>query len=276
MENFLFGRWVMNDKNYVLLIFICLTLANWCLSLSQSPDRGNWDQDKLENYLRTAEIISVEKDTEAGRTAPWRITLNDGITQRQGLFKYINRSRPSLLPDSYKYEIAAYELDKLLELKIVPPVVEREIEGTTGSLQLYLEGCIREAERKRKKIDPPDPVSFQNMLEVINVFENLVLEEDCFDANDILVDLDEWKAYRVDFSMAFSPLPEIISGCKINKCSRKFYNNLLQLDDLQVKNKLKPFLNDPEIEALLQRKKIIIEKIGQLIKEKGQDAVLFN
>jgi hypothetical protein len=276
MENFLFGRWVMNDKNYVLLIFICLALVNLCLSLSQSLDRGNWNQEKLENYLRTAEVVSVEKDTEAGRTTPWRITLNDGITQRQALFKYINRSRPSLLPDSYKYEIAAYELDKLLELEIVPPVVEREIEGTTGSLQLYLEGCIREAERKRRKIDPPDPVSFQNMLEVINVFENLVLEEDCFDADDILVDLDGWKAYRVDFSMAFSPLPEIISECKINKCSRKLYNNLLQLGELEVRNKLKLFLNDQEIEALLQRKNIIIKKIGQLIKEKGKDSVLFD
>ena len=276
MENFLFGGWVMSDKNFVLIILVCLFLANWCLKSSQLPDRENWDQEKLENYLRTAEIISVEKDTAVGRTAPWRITLSDGKTQRLGLFKYINRPRPSLLPDSFEYEIAAYELDKLLQLKIVPPVVEREIEGTTGSLQLYLEGCIREAERKRKKIDPPDPVHFQNMLEVINVFENLVYDEDCFDANDTLVNLDGWKVYRVDFSMAFSPLPEIISGCKINKCSHKLYNNLLLLDGLQVRNKLEPFLNNQEIEALLHRKKIIIEKIEQLIKERGQDAVLFD
>ena len=266
----------MNNKNYVILIFICLALANWCLSLSQSPDRGNWDQEKLENYLRTAKIVSVGKDAEAGRTAPWKITLDDGKTRRQGHFKYINRFRPSLLPDSYKYEIAAYELDKLLDLKIVPPVVEREIEGTTGSLQLYLEGCIKEAERKRRKIVPPDPESFQNMMEVINVFENLVHEEECFDASDTLVNLDDWKVCRVDFSMAFSPLPELIPGCKINKCSHKLYQNLLQLDDIQVRNKLKLYLNNPEIEALLQRKKIIIEKIEQLIKEKGQKAVLFN
>ena len=266
----------MINKNCVLLIFICPALATWCLSLSHPSDRGNWDQQKLENYLKTAKIVSVEKDAEAGRTAPWRITLDDGKARRQGHFKHLNRPRPSILPDSYKYEIASYELDKLLELRIVPPVVEREIEGTTGSLQLYLEGCIQEAERKRKKIDPPDPEFFQNTLEMINVFENLVHEEDCFDANDTLVSLDDWKVCRVDFSMAFSPLPELIPGCKINKCSHTLYKNLLQLNDLQVKNKLKPYLNDEEIEALLQRKKIIIDKIEQLIKEKGLEAVLFN
>lgn len=266
----------MNSKNFIILLFICLALT--CLSLSsiQSSDQISWDQEKLENYLRTAEIISVEKNTEAGRTAPWKITLDDGKTRRLGHFKYINRSRPSLLPDCYKYEIAAYELDKILELNIVPPVVERVIEGTTGSLQIYLEGFIKEAERKIRKIEPPDPVYFQNMLEVINVFENLVHEEDCFDADDTMVNLDDWKVCRVDFSMAFSPELELISGCTINKCSHRLYQNLIQLDDLEVENKLKPYLSDLEIEALLQRKKIIIEKIAQLIKERGQKAVLFD
>lgn len=229
----------------------------------------------MENFLRTAKIVSVQRRPEAGRTGPWLIALDDGKTQRQGHFKHMNRPRPSLLPDSYKYELAAYELDKLLDLNIVPPVVEREIDGTEGSLQIFVEGCIKERESRRRELEPPDPVRFQNTLEEINIFENLVYEEECFDESDTLIHLDDWKVCRVDFSMAFSPVAGLIPGCKINRCSRKLYKKLLEWKNDQVKAKLGPYLNEEEIQGLLQRKNIILEKIEQLIKEKGEEAVLF-
>ena len=265
-----------NKKALVIVFSICLSFGNWFYCKSQTSNQENLKRKEMENYLRTADIISVRKDESAGRTAPWRINLNDGKIARQGHFKHVNRLRPSLFPaDSYKYDIAAYELDKLLNLNIIPPIVEREIEGTKGSLQLFLEGIITENDRERKKIDPPDPISFKNTLEVINVFENLVYEEDCFDLDDTLINMEDWKIWRVDFSMAFSPIPELIPGCKITRCSKKLYQNLLKLDNEAVKAMLKPYLNDEEIEALLKRKNIIIEKIQQLIKEKGEASVLF-
>lgn len=265
-----------NKKALVIVFFICLSFGNWFHCKSQTSNQENLKRKEMENYLRTADIISVKKDESAGRTAPWRINLNDGKIARQGHFKHVNRLRPSLFPaDSYKYDIAAYKLDKLLDLNIVPPIVEREIEGTKGSLQLFLEGIITENERKIRKIDPPDPISFKNTLEVINVFENLVYDEECFDPDDTLIQMADWKVWRVDFSMAFSPTPELIPGSKITRCSKKLYQNLLKLDNEAAKAMLKPYLNDEEIEALLKRKNIIIEKIQQLIKEKGEASVLF-
>ena len=232
-------------------------------------------QKEMENYLRTAEIISVKIDLEGGRTEAWKINLNDGKIARRGIFKYINRARPALLPDSYKYEIAAYELDKLLSLNIVPPVVERELKGQEGSLQLLIEGCITENERKRRNIKPPDLKSFQNALEVINIFENLVYNER-IDPDDILIHRENWKVWGVDFSRAFAPASELIPGYEITRCSKKLFQNLLKWDSNVVKTKLKPYLNDEEIEALLKRKNIIVEKIKQLIKEKGEESVLFS
>lgn len=265
-----------NKKALAIVFFICLGLGNWFHCQSQTVDKENLKQKEMENYLRTAKIISIDKDESAGRTAPWRINLDDGKVRRRGHFKHLNRPRPSFLADSYKYEIAAYELDKLLDLNIVPPVVKRKIEGTEGSLQLYLEDCINENERKRRNIEPPDSESFKNTLEVINVYENLVYDEDCFDSADTLIHISDWKVCRVDFSMAFSPTPELIPGCRITQCSKKFYQNLLKLDSEAVKAKLKSYLNEEEIEALLKRKNIIIEKIQQLIEEKGEESVLFH
>ncbi|MCK4556838.1 MAG: hypothetical protein KAU47_04925, partial [Candidatus Aminicenantes bacterium] len=81
--------------------------------------------------------------------------------------------------------------------------------------------------------------------------------------------------WRVDFSEAFEPSPELIEGCKITLCSRKLYQNLQQIEDKKIKSKLKKYLNEDEIEALLKRKKLIIETLQKLIEEKGEAAVLF-
>jgi len=41
--------------------------------------------------------------------------------------------------ESYKAEIAAYRLDRLLELHMVPPIVERELDGRTGAAVMWIE-----------------------------------------------------------------------------------------------------------------------------------------
>lgn len=228
----------------------------------------------MEHYLRTAEVVSVEK-RETGRTAPWRIKLDDGKTVRFGHFKHLDRRRPSLFADSYKYELAAYELNKLLQLRLVPPMVEREIEGTLGSLQLFIPNALSESNRRRKNMEPPHSDEHQNILEIINIFENLVYEEECLDADDILIQKEDWKVWRVDFSMAFSPVLQLIPGCQIRRCSQKLYQNLRKLDKKTLKNKLKPYLNKEEMDAVWKRKNLITEKIKQLIQEKGESSVLF-
>ena len=44
--------------------------------------------------------------------------------------------------ENYEAEIVAYELDKLLTLDMVPPTVERQIQGTKGSAQQWVEGVV--------------------------------------------------------------------------------------------------------------------------------------
>jgi hypothetical protein len=44
--------------------------------------------------------------------------------------------------ESYKAEIAAYELDKLLRMDMVPPTVERQLQGHNGAAQLWVENVF--------------------------------------------------------------------------------------------------------------------------------------
>jgi len=266
---------MMKNKTAIIIaFFLCIIFGNWHHCNSQSVSQENLRQKDIENYLRTARVISDIIDPQAGRTEGWIISLDDGKIARRGYFKHMNRTRPHFIPDSYKYEIAAYELNKLLNLDIVPPLVEREINGMKGSLQILIEDFMKESERKRRKIEPPDPINFQNTLEEINVFENLVYDE-CFDADDTFVQKKDWKVWRIDYSEAFAPFSDKMPGCKITRCSKKLYQNLMKLEDDVIKAKLTPYLNEEELNALLNRKKLIIEKIKQLIKERGEESVLF-
>jgi len=244
------------------------------MSDSLLEEQENIGRDFIENYLKTAEIVSATEDPKGGRMAGWIISLNDGKLTRKGYFKYFDDSRPTLLPDSYKYEIAAYELNKLLNLNIIPPLVERTIRKRKGSLQIFVENATRAISIRRRRVKPPDAKKFGNAIQDIKIFENLVYDE-CNDVDDILVQMRTWKVWRIDFSEAFAPSSELIPECEITNCSKKLYETLLQLDSNVLREKLRPYLNNDEIEALLKRKELIIEKIKQLIKEKGEESVLF-
>lgn len=269
-------------KNKIVLstmFFLCFFFGWRCFSHSQTTYEEKIKQKELEDYLRKAQICS-DKRRAGRRTEAWLLCLTDGKIERRGFFRLTNRTRPHPLADSYKYDLAAYELNKLLDLNLVPPTVEREIEGRKGMLQLLIQGIITEEIRRNKKIEPPDFESFKNSLEELTIFENLTYADSYCgkrDLGDILiVRKEDWKIWRVDFSEAFAPFPELIPECHITRCSKKLYQNLLKLDNDVVKAKLSLYLNDEEINALLERKKVIIEKIQKLVNEKGEESVLFS
>ena len=93
---------------------------------------NNLDRESIEKFLKTAKDISVDKG-KGRRTESWVVELDDGKIQGRGFFKMVNRDRPNPSGgDSYKYVLAGYELDKMLDLNLVPPTVERKIERRSG------------------------------------------------------------------------------------------------------------------------------------------------
>jgi hypothetical protein len=231
-------------------------------------------QEKTEIFLATADIKSIEKNLELGRTNFWNITLIDEDKEVRAIFKHVDRPRPTLLPDCYKYEIAAYKLNKMLGLDVVPPVVERIVNGQKGSLQIMIENVFTDRDRKVKNLAPDDPSQFEKDLDVIKIFEILTADQ-CLDSADILIQEENWKVWRVDFSEAFS-LSSIVPGeCKIERCSCDLFDNLKNLDNGQLKKELGSYLNKEEINALCKRKQSILFALEKLIKQKGKHNVLF-
>jgi len=228
---------------------------------------------EVEKFLRES-MPQVVVPGSAGRTDPWKVRLEaNGIT-RWAQFKYINRPRPDPIPDSFNYESAAYELDKYLGLDLVPPAVRKMIKETFGSLQIFVEKAIREADLKRDNLMLGDPEVFEWQMADLKVFENLVYDK-CGNDKDTLIQKETGKVYRVDFSEAFPPENRTIPGCEILRCSRRLYQRLLEWEQETVTVFLSTYLNEEEIRALHARRDAIIRMIQEQIESRGESAVLF-
>jgi hypothetical protein len=228
---------------------------------------------EIEEFLRVSTPVVVVP-AAAGRTDPWKVRLELNGVSRWAQFKYINRPRPEAIPDSFNYELAAYELNKSLGFEFVPPAVSKTVKDTLGSLQIFVENVIREADRKRENLMPGDPEAFARAMADLKVFENLVYGG-CENEKDTLIDKETGKVYRVDFSEAFAPENELIPGCEIQRCSRKLYQSLVGWDEAKVTTMLGNYLNEQELRSLYARRALIVEIIQEQIKTRGESEVLF-
>ena len=228
---------------------------------------------EMETFLRTAAVVGRGQGP-GGRTDAWKLDLRSGDTVLPALFRYIDRRRPDPLADSYKYDLAAYALNKYLGLTYVPPIVERSVENTSGAVQAFIENARSITDLRERKITPDDPEAFDRTLADLVVFQALVFD-DCRNEKDTLVGLSDFRVHRVDFSEAFAPRTGDAPGCVIRRCSRLLYRKLLAWDDETVAGYLGRYLSKDEIDALNTRRSLIIRRIRMMAKSLGEANVLF-
>jgi len=237
-----------------------------------------------EAFLRTAEFVS-KKGIKIGITHPDEYTLTDGTRTCRAAWKTIDEFKRGVtslqgggvivdFTDSYKHEIAAYELDKLLGLELVPPTVERTFGGRKGSLQLWVEGAMTEADRKQKKIAPPDPRTWNEQMYKVRLLHQLTDNTDFRNINNVLSD-PSFRVYAVDCSRGFTIYGDLRAQKELVRFSRSVLEAMKALDRPSLQAKLGPWLGGPQIDSLLKRRDKILALAAKHIAERGEAAVLY-
>lgn len=238
------------------------------------------------DFLATAEAVSKPEDfDDFAITSPRRMELSDGIvtlrvifkdenTLHRGIFRYGDGREVPMVKDSYHHEIAAYELAQMLGFEMVPPCVERKLFSRKGSLCLWVEEAITEAERKERAIEPPDRRLFNQQLFDLRLFQQLIGDQDFSNIRNILVDRN-FRIYKVDSSMAFHPENALIDQLNSSVYSRRLLTAIKSLDRAQLNERLKPSLIKAEIRSLWNRRERILEQAQELIAEHGEDKILY-
>ena len=183
-------------------------------------------------------------------------------------------------------EIAAYRLDRYLELNMVPPTVEREFQGKRGCCQLWVTAEMDLRRKAREKIKTPsDKVYYWNNATYLHrAFDNLIANEDRHYGN-ILITKD-WRMILIDHSRSFRTSKKFSTeliytekhteGPKImRKLPRAFVEKLKALNFELMKDIVGKYLTDKEIEAVLMRRDLILKEIDKLIKKHGEADVLY-
>src|SRR5437899_6831302 len=127
---------------FVVLAAICETPAVFAQATSPAAtgkSAKTWigQAARIEEELKTAEVVRLE-DIGTGVTRPRRAYLKPGGIVDSLTWKVLPPAYRHGYWESYKSEIAAYELDKLLGLNMVPPAVEREIDGSVGAAIMWV------------------------------------------------------------------------------------------------------------------------------------------
>ena len=233
-------------------------------------------------FLLTAEVQGrPQKFDSLAITDPSRVTLTDGTRTLRAIFKDEDTNHMIFhfadgrvltgIKDSYRHEIAAYELDALLGLGIVPPCVKRRIRRDVGSLCLWVENATTEAVRKRKKIRPPDLHDWNCQMFTIRLFHQLIWDPDYNNISNTLVDAN-FKLYKIDSSMAFRTDPKLRNEKALTRFSASVLANLESLERSDVEARLGPWLDRKRLEALWARRARLLELAKEQIAAAGQDA----
>ncbi|HEY7821035.1 MAG TPA: hypothetical protein VIG29_22615 [Vicinamibacteria bacterium] len=225
----------------------------------------------LEAVLETGSVVKIE-ELGSGANRPLKVTLEKDGRTVNGLWKPIKRGPREETWESYQAEVAAYELDKMLMLRMVPPTVEREIRGLKGSLQLWLDGYRRFDEARA---DVPGGTQWDRTLSRMKIFDNLISNWARSD-RDFMVDAD-WNVVLIDHSQAFLSTQELSS--KPEQVPAIFDKGLMErLRSLQADSLSMRFgrvLLEPQVRAILSRRDALLTLMEKLIAEKGESAVLF-
>jgi hypothetical protein len=105
---------------------------------------ANMADAELEQFLGQAKIVERTAVTRAGLSAELWELEGKGLKLR-GVFKNIEQEPPGpgrIQARRYQHEVAAYELDRMLDIGLVPTVVVREVEGRRGALRPVSETAL--------------------------------------------------------------------------------------------------------------------------------------
>jgi hypothetical protein len=270
-------------KNFPLVLVGLLVLAS--AARSQAPATGPAKApyspfasvEEAEAFLASAKVIQ-SKPLGGGISGALKVLLDDGRIQHNAVFKDIDVHKKEVtivkgvpetdFKDSWKYEVAAYRLDRILGLNMVPVTIERKIDGKQGSLQLWMDGCITEARRLKDKLEPPNPLEWNRRMYKYQLFDNLVYNTDSNLGNALVT--PDFLVFKIDHTRTFKNITSLPNTSHLVSFSRSLMQALEKIDKDDIKSCCKGYLSSMEIDSLLKRRSLILKLCRSLVAERGE------
>jgi hypothetical protein len=153
---------------------------------------GNLTADELQLLLETGEIVSEADDPTTGRSM---VRVSDGTRTVSAIFS--KRQGKGFYPD-----VAAYRLDRLLDLDMVPVTALRKVGRAEGSLQFLPDKFIDEEQRSQSGRGSAARCDLPRQWEAMYVFDVLVYNEGR-SLQRMLYESSLWSLILIEHDKAF-------------------------------------------------------------------------
>lgn len=266
-----------------MLATLLPTLA-LALVTSRAADEVSLSDERKAELLLNGRVVSA-RQVGKGVTESWRVTLDDGRLEHDAHFqavdiheinKNLGGGRIEVdFVDSYRYNIAAYRLARLLGLgDMVPVSVERSWRGKLGAMTWWVDDVrMDENEMIEKGIEPPTTEAWRDAAYKVRLFNQLVYDTDRNRSNVLIT--GDWHVWMIDFTRAFRRWDRLRSPDELRHVSRELFARLKALDEETLEAELGDYLRNGEIEGLLARRDLIVERFETLAREHGAEKVFY-
>jgi hypothetical protein len=223
----------------------------------------------FEEFLRTADIERTT-NVSTGVLGIKRAYFKPDEMAASAALRSTRPGKHNGFWESYKGDIAAYKLDRLLQLDMVPPTVERRYDAALVSVQVWSEDTrmLKEIQAQNLRPSNIEPYNFQ--LRRQKVFQNLVGNPDPNQGN-ILFD-PAWNIILIDFSRAFTNTRKLPFAA--TAIDREFLDRIKALDRDTLRREIGEFVEPTAVDALLDRRDDIVKAFETLAKQKGASQVI--
>ena len=220
---------------------------------------------EIERFLLTAKVLKT-RGAGKGITGSLRATLTDGTLTHDAHIQTIDETKREFqsttgtefnFRDSWTFNVAAYRISRMLGLKLIPVSVARRWKNDEGAFTWWVDDVkMDEADRLKNKVEPPDPLSWNQQMQLVRLFDQLIANVDRNLGN--LIVTNEWNLWAIDHTRAFRTQPSLKTPGNVARCERAIFDRLKKLDRESLKREVGKYLQPYQIDAMLKRRDAIV------------------
>jgi len=227
---------------------------------------------QIVQFLENAKVLKT-KAIGKGVTGAVRATLSDGTLTHDAQIQKIDDKKAEFsagkvrefnFEDSWRFNVAAYRVDRLIGLRMVPVSVSRTWKSERSAFTWWIDDVMMdEGARLKSQQQPPDSGIWNEQMQLIRVFDQLIANTDR-NAGNLLIGKD-WQVWAIDHTRAFRTQNTLPAPASIARCDRQMLAALKRLDHAVLKHEIGDLVSDFQIAGLLARRDQIvgiIEKAG--------------
>lgn len=227
---------------------------------------------QMEDFLLHAKIIKT-KSASKGITGSMRATLTDGklthdahiqtIDERKQQFTGTNGGVEFDFRDSWTFNVAGYKVDRLIGMNMVPVSVERRWNYHDAAFTWWLDDVMMdEQERLKRKQEPPDIGVWNQQMQMVRVYDELIANIDR-NLGNLMITRD-WRLWPIDHTRAFRTNHELRKPDNVTRADRAVIARMKTLDKDALRRATSKYLTTFQIDAILARRDAILKRLDGL------------